>query len=372
MKIDFKKDLSMPKLGRPTLPKLGRPSRPGKARGINAAPSGRGRGPEIKAPKIVTDLYGDLRDRHLLPLVVLLIVAIIAAPIVFGGKGGSDEPIAAPNISTGETANSAFTVVPAEASLRSPKKRLGHRHPLNPFRQDSSGHLSPEEEAAVEALTGDIESSAAELNPASSSEPGAVETPAEVTPAEVTPIEVPSSEGSPTESHSPGGAEATETETKTKTETTTESTETTTAQEPQYAVGMKVGFDPKNLQSLEEVQPMTKLPSDKNPAILYIGLSQDHKQALFLLTSKVTAYYGGAHCVLDKLSCELIELKAGSSATFEIGLGEEATRYKIALESIEQIEPGKESAKETKRTEIRSSLPNARALGVGNAQHFSK
>ena len=43
----------------------------------------------VKVPRFVTDLYQDLVDRRLLPLVALILVAIVAVPFLLGG---SEEP----------------------------------------------------------------------------------------------------------------------------------------------------------------------------------------------------------------------------------------------------------------------------------------
>ena len=45
--------------------------------------------PELKVPPFLIDLYYDLRDRRLLPLVALVVVAIVAVPFLLGG--GSEE-----------------------------------------------------------------------------------------------------------------------------------------------------------------------------------------------------------------------------------------------------------------------------------------
>ena len=49
--------------------------------------------PELKVPDFLRDLYYDLRDRRLLPLVALVIVAIVAVPFLLGG-GSKEEPVA--------------------------------------------------------------------------------------------------------------------------------------------------------------------------------------------------------------------------------------------------------------------------------------
>ena len=47
--------------------------------------------PEVKTPKFLTDLVRDLRDRRLLPLVAVLVVAIVAVPIALS-KSAAQPP----------------------------------------------------------------------------------------------------------------------------------------------------------------------------------------------------------------------------------------------------------------------------------------
>ena len=134
MKIDWKKEISLPKLRRPSLPS--RSSGPKLDRSASKLSRPSLGGPDLQMPKFLSDLYADLRDRHLLPLVALLIVAIIAAPILLSGGGDEEEPAAiTPARVEGEAQDAGLTVVPAEDGLRNYKKRLGHRTALNPFRR---------------------------------------------------------------------------------------------------------------------------------------------------------------------------------------------------------------------------------------------
>ncbi|HEU4599490.1 MAG TPA: hypothetical protein VFS26_07075, partial [Solirubrobacterales bacterium] len=86
------------------------------------------KGGEMKVPPFLSDLYFDLRDRRLLPLVVLMLVAIVAAPILLAG--GSDELEPAPPgpaaVDSTPTSQKTLTVVKAAPGLRNYKKRLGH------------------------------------------------------------------------------------------------------------------------------------------------------------------------------------------------------------------------------------------------------
>ena len=51
------------------------------------------KGSDAKVPPVLADLYYDLRDRRLLPLIALILVAIVAAPFLLkeraDGSGGA-------------------------------------------------------------------------------------------------------------------------------------------------------------------------------------------------------------------------------------------------------------------------------------------
>jgi hypothetical protein len=100
------------------------------------------RGGEMKVPPFLSDLYADLRDRRLLPLVALILVAIVAAPVLLAGDPPEPEPVPAPVVGGSAPAAQSLTVVKAEPGLRNYKKRLAHRSPTNPFKQRFAGSPS--------------------------------------------------------------------------------------------------------------------------------------------------------------------------------------------------------------------------------------
>ena len=95
--------------------------------------------PELKVPPFLVDLYWDLRDRRLLPLVVLVVVAIVAVPFLLGG--GSEEADAAAGrrrcggLESPAIERAKLTVVEAKPGLRDYRKRLADRRPTDPFKQ---------------------------------------------------------------------------------------------------------------------------------------------------------------------------------------------------------------------------------------------
>ncbi|HEX6603183.1 MAG TPA: hypothetical protein VF030_11130, partial [Solirubrobacterales bacterium] len=93
--------------------------------------------PDLKVPGVLRDLYNDLRDRRLLPLVALVLVAIVAVPFLLS-ESPEEEPAAVPplGITPGEAEQaSELTVVPATPGLRDYRRRLRARSATNPFKQ---------------------------------------------------------------------------------------------------------------------------------------------------------------------------------------------------------------------------------------------
>lgn len=348
MKIDWKKELKFPSFR----------SRGRKSDGPSSISRPSLSGPELHAPKILVDLYADLRDRRLLPLVALLILAIVAAPILLNKRGDREEaPALTPAVAAGaEASDATFTVVPAEPGLHDYKKRLGHRTAVNPFRRSpekrqaqakgssssggtetgptSSGTATGAPEPTATIRIGDVTSEV----PASSVETVTTES----SKSESTRTESSTSESGPTESTGVESTPAPETSAPPATEThesappastppAAPSTEGKSSQDVVgYTIDAEAGFVPHAAEKTE-LAPMTKLPNPKHPLVLFMGLSKDHKRALFLMTSNVTAYYGG-HCALDKQSCQLVEVKPGKGITFADGYGE--SRYKVHLKRI--------------------------------------
>jgi len=100
------------------------------------------------APSRVADLWLDLRDRRLLPVVLLLVAAIVAVPVVLARGGEQAAPTPAPSPAT-QAAGPA--VVPDERVLRDPEVRLRDAESRNPFSQQLP---AVEESAASEAASG--------------------------------------------------------------------------------------------------------------------------------------------------------------------------------------------------------------------------
>jgi hypothetical protein len=101
------------------------------------------KGPEVKLPKSLSDvkvpgflrdIYYELDERHLLPLVIVLLVAIVAVPIALGEKV---EPASTAGVApeTESAATSSVVVAKSLPGLRNYHRRLKGLRAKDPFTQ---------------------------------------------------------------------------------------------------------------------------------------------------------------------------------------------------------------------------------------------
>lgn len=264
------------------------------------------KGPEInlrdfKVPEFLQDLYYDLKDRHLLPLVALLVVAIVAVPIALGQSGSDPEAegvveaaVATPSVAP---AGSGELVAKATPGLRDYRKRLSRMRAENPFKQQYAG-------------AGDESSGSTGGEPTGSTSAPMTEVPA---PAP-SPLE-PSGEPNPDQ-----------------------------LKYFSYAIDARIvpvsesggGGEPQVRRNLPE---LTMLPSRQTPAVIYMGSTKDGKKALMMVSSNVEAIFGDAKCVLGSDSCQLLVMEPGIPETFVYG-GEGRT-FKIELLKVHLVETDK-------------------------------
>lgn len=267
------------------------------------------KGGEMKVPPFLSDLYFDLRDRRLLPLVALILVAIVATPILLAEGSEESEPSPAPGpaaVDSTPSSDRTLTVVKAAPGLRNYKKRLGHRDPTNPFRQRFAG---------PRLKGGQLN----EVTTSTSGGTGTTET--TVTETETTVTTSPTSGGSQDSNNDgiPNGVtlftyvldlEITRIETKPNGEVE--------RGEPKLREGVKAP---------------TPLPGEKAPVVTYLGMGAKEPRApMFLISPDVTAIYGEGRCIAGTDTCQLIALDKGFPVTFVYG--ENDVRYKIKIVDI--------------------------------------
>jgi hypothetical protein len=308
--------------------------------------------PDLKVPPFLGDLYYDLRERRLLPILALAVVAIVAVPFLLGGgseeeEAGTGSAGAGPIAGASGTQASHFTVVESKPGLRDYRKRLARRSPTDPFKQRFTGQelnkaeLNPEsgEETVTIKDEGGPSTGGEEIVSSSGGESGGGSG-------------GDSGGGSPSKGGDGGGAQPGDlvffswaVDVK-----ITKSGGGSAAE--RRADGLASGSDaddgvtvrsPVELAADSEptirhkVLPLTKLPGDKQPVATYMGRSK-HGFPLFLVSSKVKSVFGESKCVSGDDSCQLLEVEPKFPITFVYGANE--VRYTFNVLKIELVVTG--------------------------------
>jgi hypothetical protein len=236
----------------------------------------------LESPQILSDLYRDLRDRRLLPLVVVLIVGIAIVPIALSKSPEPSPPPVAPSPVAAKSDVPAQQVVVSDPGLRNYKKRLAGDAPRNPFIQQFAAPTDVTDSGA----SGDTGSAGTGTTTSGTSSSGTT-TGSDTSSGSTTP--------------SPGG--------------------TTTSGGGQtkyytYRVKVRAGqLDGKPLKVYDSVGTLSNLPSNKIPAVSFLGVTKDEafnaKTAVFLVSSAVSSVDGEGHCSFAGTACQLLSLKPG-------------------------------------------------------------
>ena len=262
---------------------------------------------ELKVPQVLQDLYWDLRDRRLLPLIALVIVAIVAVPFLLGEGEKPAEKVTPPPSANGSSAREAsLTVLPAEPGLREPSKRLAHRSAKNPFKQHFTAPVFNKGSAPIE------EGSSGESSVTGTSGSGG-SSPA----SEPVPVPVPSGSGS----LQPGEVQL-----------YSFGIDISVAHTEVTDSGAKKMGAPEIRKNVERGTP---LPGKKAPVLTFIGATTDLKNALMLVSTEATSLFGDNECAAGTATCQLLTLEPNTPEVVEYG--ENGARYKFELLKVEPI-----------------------------------
>ena len=280
--------------------------------------------PELKAPDFVADVFYDLRERRLLPLVALVVVAIGAVPFLLGDS--SEEAPPPPSaLSEGGEAQvpdaSSLTVVQSKPGLRDYRKRLRRRSPTDPFNQRFSGPV----------LKGaKLKSTAVTSSSTSSTTTTVAETDVSVTTTDPEPA-------SPGGSPAKGGGSGEGSDKGPRLTLFTFAIDVQISRtESTKGGGQKMG-EPK---LRHRVLPATPLPGKKAPVVTYMGMNVKTKRALLMVSPHVSSVFGDSKCVSGTDACQLLEVEPGFPLTFVYGANE--VRYRIKVIKIEPVVAGRD------------------------------
>lgn len=233
----------------------------------------------IQSPEMLNDLYRDLRDRRLLPLVIVLVVGMAVVPIALSSspEAAPPTPTLPPASATLKSNAPAEQIVVADPGLRDYKRRLKGDETVDPFVQKflSGGGDSTAETAAADAGGGVSSATSAPPTDTTSTVPG-----------------------SPT-----GGG------------TTTVQTEVRTDNKVVfYRLKVRTGPVGGEMKIKDGVGPSAQLPNGSVPALVFLGANfngdLDAQRAYFLVSNGVSSISGDGVCGLGD-PCQLVSVKPG-------------------------------------------------------------
>jgi hypothetical protein len=273
--------------------------------------------PDLKVPPFLADVYYDLRDRRLLPLIALVVVAILTVPFLLGGDTEESPPPLADGTGTaavGETGDASLTVVEARPGLRDYRKRLRNRTPADPFEQRYTG--VPEESQLKS-----VETQSSAVSGGGSTEITATET--EVTAA---PEGADAPQDAPQGSGGGGGSAG-------------EGAGSGKAGGPRlfgFRPDVRFGVAGSDDLSLHNELPFGSFLPKRDPVLVFIGVTQNGKRSLFDVSPEVSMVQGDGDCVGGKRNCRILSLQAGQAVSL---LMESANRaFRLAVVRIDFVE----------------------------------
>ncbi|HEX4805029.1 MAG TPA: hypothetical protein VFU94_03930 [Conexibacter sp.] len=241
--------------------------------------------------RAVRDLFGELVQRRLWPIAVLLAVGLVAVPVVLAKHGAAPQvgpdapppPPAAIGAAPGASGGQSEPIVSAAASPDSGAPLRGQAK--DPFVQQ---HVPPR-------VTSTSTATAA---------PGASGKPSGTT-------------GGGSNPGSGGTAPAPRPKTYV------------------YAsVDVQFGRAGSPLREIKDVPRLAPLPSASHPIVIFMGTRSDHETAVFMLSTDVKAQ-GDGRCVPSTKTCEAIELRRDGVALLDVTADDgSVTQYELDLTDV--------------------------------------
>jgi hypothetical protein len=204
------------------------------------------------------NIWQDLKNKHLLPVAALLLVALVAVPFVLGRK---KEPVVTGAVIATQS-DAAPTLDEVSVKQLRPNGQEVGGEPVNPFKQP---------------------------------------------PVKTTPTTSTTAAPAPSTDATTGSTGSTDNSSSKKS-----SNDPSTA----YKIDIKFG-EPGKTASKKNVAALTPFPSADNAYIVYIGAKDGGKTAVFLISTDVKAT-GDGICDPSETNCKTVEMGAGDTELFEV------------------------------------------------------
>ena len=267
----------------------------------------------------VHGVWQDLRDKRLWPVAAVLLVALIAVPVVLL-KGGSDESGSAPPAAVASPEAAGLPTASLAEQRSSENSDLGVFDPKDPFRppggfRAAAGSGSGVAGGAPVPTPSGVPSAAAAAGGGATADTSGGSTPSG------------SSGSDSTTAPSSGG--------------------TTTARKTYtYVIDIRFG-ERGEVRSRKGVRRLALLPSSRNPRLVFLGVSDDRRNAIFLVESGLTQE-GEGKCKPSRRFCSFLYLRTADSRDDHYFSTEGGKQYVLHLSRIRRVEV-KPKAKPSRR-----------------------
>lgn len=261
----------------------------------------------MNAGDALGNLYRDLRDRRLLPVVLLLIVAIAAVPLLM--RDGGEEPI-----SRGSTGDNGLpggqpsqldpVVVTQAPELRAFRQRLASFQSTNPFDQVVPPPASAADEAAATETGDDLG-----ITGGTPTDPSSAELPIDPLPVDPATVDPPATDTPPADVPPAGDDGVIFYSTR---------------------VDVRVGAIGQS-EVLEDVKEFSFLPDNQRPVVEYLLGDLDLTSASFVVSPSVDSTEGDGECAPSPGACEFLLLDVGEEQSF---VYEDGVRYRLKLLAV--------------------------------------
>lgn len=275
----------------------------------------------VRTPRFLENLYRDMRDRRLLFPALALLVALIAVPVLLKSSTTTPPPPVASVAAAdgGHQTAAEPAVVTEEAGITDYHKRLEWLQSKNPFRsrlpvESTATQQGASSTGGTSSDTGLGTSTATTAGTTSSSSVTSIGSTSSTTSSGST-----SSGG--TNSNS-GGSQ-------------------NTPKPGWYAFRVSVAVGRAgDLTERNSVQRLQFLPGDKRPIVAFVGVSEDGKRAIFMVSDRVSSVRGEGKCIPRRGECDFLELKPGDKASLRYEPEGNRT-YNLKLREIKLVPVGR-------------------------------
>jgi hypothetical protein len=125
-----------------------------------------------------------------------------------------------------------------------------------------------------------------------------------------------------------------------------------------YRVTLRFG-QPDNMRTIADIPRLTPLPSIESPFFVFLGVKDDGKTLVFLVSSDAKAT-GDGTCKPSASVCETIEMKAGDTEMFDLTTDDGVQQYQMDVVKVSKAKAS--SAKAARAARARHSKAGAALL----------